>query len=233
MRERISIGPPIPAQQREPLVLHRDDDLTRVARGQADGAPGATTTNKTGPPPAGAEPTRPQETAVPAEDVRPLQSDGTWAASRARAPIPAGGSRLAGPGPIASSLVRLEAGGFGAPLGLPTGAGQQMGPLLFDPEGADFTAWINQFKNEVYRNWILPPAAEMGVRGQVALTFTVERGGALSAVAVTSTSGTPALDRAAEHALTGSRFLPLPADFRLPNVTMRVIFVYNGATVRS
>ena len=41
---------------------------------------------------------------------------------------------------------------------LVTGTGQQMGPLFFDPEGADFTVWINHFKNEVYRNWLVPQA---------------------------------------------------------------------------
>ena len=41
---------------------------------------------------------------------------------------------------------------------------QQMGPLFFDPEGADFTAWINHCKNEVYRNWIVPQPALFGFR---------------------------------------------------------------------
>ena len=44
----------------------------------------------------------------------------------------------------------------------PAGRRQQMGPLFFDPEGADFTGWINHFKNEVYRNWIVPQAVLLG-----------------------------------------------------------------------
>ena len=43
-----------------------------------------------------------------------------------------------------------------AQLGLPTGTGHNMGGLMFDPQGADFTVWVNRFKNEVYRNWIVP-----------------------------------------------------------------------------
>src|SRR5262245_45760408 len=38
-RDRISVGAPSVVRQREPLVLHRDDDLTRVAHGRPDVAP--------------------------------------------------------------------------------------------------------------------------------------------------------------------------------------------------
>jgi len=40
--------------------------------------------------------------------------------------------------------------------------GYQMGPLFLDPEGADFTRWINHFKGEVYRNWMIPEPARLG-----------------------------------------------------------------------
>jgi outer membrane biosynthesis protein TonB len=42
-------------------------------------------------------------------------------------------------------------------------------------------------------------------------------------------TGTPALDRAAQNALLGSRFLPLPADFGPPRVTIQGSFYYNEA----
>src|SRR6185369_432657 len=57
------------------------------------------------------------------------------------------------------------------------GAGRQMGPLFFDPEGADFTGWLNHFKNEVYRNWIVPQAVMFGYHGHVDIEFWVERDG--------------------------------------------------------
>lgn len=104
--------------------------------------------------------------------------------------------------------------------------GHQMGPLFFDPEGADFTRWINHFKSEVYRNWIIPEPARLGVRGQVGIEFTVERGGKISRLAMLSSSGMNALDRAASNALQGSDLLPLPDDYASPSVTMRVTFVY-------
>jgi TonB family protein len=106
--------------------------------------------------------------------------------------------------------------------------GQRMGPLFFDPEGADFTAWINHFKNETYRNWIVPQeAAKQGLRSHVDLEMIVERDGSSSSIRLLKSSGTPTLDRGAENALRSSRFLPLPTDFPSPRVTMQVTFFYN------
>jgi protein TonB len=105
-------------------------------------------------------------------------------------------------------------------------AGYQMGPLFFDPEGADFTRWINHFKSEVYRNWIIPEPARMGIRGQVGIEFTVDRSGKITRITQMSSAGMPALDRAASNALQGSDLLPLPDDYPAGSVTMRVTFVY-------
>jgi TonB family protein len=104
--------------------------------------------------------------------------------------------------------------------------GYQMGPLFFDPEGSDFTRWINHFKSEVYRNWMIPEPARLGIRGQVGIEFTVERGGKITRITMLSSSGTLALDRAASNALQGSELLPLPDDYPAGSVTMRVTFVY-------
>jgi len=116
-----------------------------------------------------------------------------------------------------------------ARLGIPTGTGQNLGGLYFDPQGADFSLWINTFKNEVYRNWIVPQAALLGFRGHVDFEFTVERNGSMTALRMLKSSGTTSLDRAAQNALTGSRFLPLPDDYGPPRVTMQVTFLYNEA----
>lgn len=129
---------------------------------------------------------------------------------------------------IAGSLRRLEQRlQDTGPSGLPTGTGQQMGPLFFDPEGADFTLWINHAKNELYRNWIVPEPALLGFHGHVDLEFSVERDGTLTNLKMLKRSGTTAFDRAAQNALLGSRFLPLPPDFAPPRVTMQVTFYYN------
>jgi periplasmic protein TonB len=101
-----------------------------------------------------------------------------------------------------------------------------MGPLFFDPLGADFTSWINRFKNEVYRNWIVPQVAMIGWRGEVEFDFTVGRDGSMTNLTMLRSSGTPSLDRAARNALMGAILMELPADYGPPSVTMRVTFYY-------
>ena len=111
--------------------------------------------------------------------------------------------------------------------GLPLGTGQRMGPLFFDPQGADFTAWLQQFMTGVYRKWIVPQAALQGAKGHVDIEFTVERAGSLSQCRVLTSSGKPELDNAVENSLVSSSFLPLPSDYRPKSVTMRASFFYN------
>jgi TonB family protein len=112
------------------------------------------------------------------------------------------------------------------PRGTVSGTGQQMGPLFFDPEGADFTVWLDRFKNEVYRNWLIPQAVLLGIRGHVDLEFTVERDGSVTGLRLLKSVGNPALDKSAANAILAGRFLPLPSDFGPPRVTMQVSFFY-------
>ena len=114
--------------------------------------------------------------------------------------------------------------------GCPREPGRTSAGCNFDPQGADFTLWINTFKNEVYRNWIVPQAALFGsFRGHVDFEFTVERNGSMSALRMLKSSGTASLDRAAQFALTSSHWEPLPDDYGPPRVTMQVTFFYNEA----
>jgi TonB family protein len=114
--------------------------------------------------------------------------------------------------------------------GLPSGTTQRLPALRFDPQGADFTAWLDHFRIEAYNNWIIPKPAELGYRGHVDFEFVVERDGGVSSIRMLSSSGTPAFDRAAKNALTRSRFLSLPSDYGPPRVTMGVTFSYNEAS---
>jgi TonB family protein len=207
------VGAPSELRQ-ERLLLERDRDLSSAPA--APGRPG------------------PLASPTPAAEAR---TDAATGAAQGAATPPAAGR---GEGPlvaprtgersITSSLRNLEQrlGQMGG-AGLSGAAGQQMGPLFFDPEGADFTAWINHFKNEVYRNWIVPQAALFGaVRGHVDFSFTVERDGTIAEVRLLKTSGTPALDRAAANALFGARLLALPSDFGPARVTMQISFFYGA-----
>ena len=107
-----------------------------------------------------------------------------------------------------------------------TRARQNAGSLHFDPQGADFTAWIKDFKNQVYRNWMIPQAAFLGYGGLVDFEFTLETDGKMSAHRMLKSSGTRSLDLAARKSLTRSRFKPLPDDYGPPRVTMQVTFNY-------
>ncbi len=232
-KDRISVGPPSDLRSKGPMILRRDDDLTKVPKGQmTPSSPAAPT-----PPPAAATPAPPAEVAqkgggapeVPGREglrIPPGLLGGTTAQGDE--------GRRARPGALGPSIAgavdgvarRIERD---AQMGLPTGTGQNQAGLYFDPQGADFTLWINTFKNEVYRNWIVPQAALFGFRGHVDFEFTVERNGSVSALRMLKSSGTTSLDRAAQNALTGSRFMPLPDDYGPPRVTMQVTFFYNEA----
>jgi protein TonB len=223
LKDRISIGPPVNARQKGPLILRREDDLTQVPKGEPDAAPtpaqaAPAETRQAG----GGSPQVPgrEGLRLPPGIGRDLARGSEGSTGR---PGPEGPS-------IASSLRNLdERLQRDARLGLPTGTGQKLHGLFFDPQGADFTSWINHFKNEVYRNWIVPTPALMGFKGHVDFEFTVERDGSVSSLRLLKSSGTPALDKAAQNALQGGRFLPLPSDFGPPRVTMQVGFYYNEA----
>jgi TonB family protein len=111
--------------------------------------------------------------------------------------------------------------------GLGAVGGRRIGPLFFDPEGADFTEWVNHFKNEVYRNWLPPQSVLLGFRGHVDIEFAVERDGRITGLSIVKSSGTPSLDRAAVNALLASRLMPLPADYAPARAPMQVSFFYN------
>jgi len=223
-KDRISIGPPS-TDRAKVLELRREDDLTKVPKGKPNALPSAPPT----PAPAVAASS---PAPVPGTGAAVRQAEGLRLPSGLNGPAPGdGGSRAGGASPrptLAESLRNLDQRlADVGPRGIESGTGQQMGPLFFDPEGADFTVWINHFKNEVYRNWIVPQAALLGFRGHVDLEFSVERDGTLTDLKMLKSSGTPALDRAAANALMGSRLLPLPRDFGPPRVTMQVTFFYN------
>jgi len=220
-KDRISVGPPSNVRAKGPLELRREDDLTKAPKGSANG---------------GGVPAPP----TPAPEPREADGDG-GARKRPGAEgltlpslggvLPRGeGGRPGTTGPehtsIAETLRQLDRDLEREPLGIAEGTGRQMGPLFFDPLGADFTLWINHFKDEVYRNWLIPQSVVLGVGGEVLYEFTVQRDGRMTDLNLLQTSGSPPLDRAARGALLGSRLLALPADYSPDSVTMRVTFFY-------
>jgi TonB family protein len=229
-KDRISVGPPSDVRQRGPMILRREDDLTQAPKGQPNPQPAAPAV----PPPATPAPAQAAEKAAGGAE-RPGR-EGLRLPPGLLGPQPRGEEGVRPlPGPLAPSIAGAVEGltrraQRESRAGIPTGTGQNLGGLYFDPQGADFTLWINRFKDEVYRNWIVPQAALFGAaRGHVDFEFTVERDGSMSALRLLLSSGTASLDRAAQNALTSSRLLPLPDDYGPPRVTMRVTFFYNEA----
>ena len=225
-KDRISVGPPSDLHAKGPMILRKEDDLTAVPKGVPSP-----------PPPRQPPPTAPAAPRVAgAGGATPVPgAPGLRMPPGLGRDFPSGHEgALARPGPLGSSIAgavrqleqRLDRD---AQLGIPTGTGQNIGGLFFDPRGADFTGWVNHFKNQVYRNWILPAPALLGIKGHVSFEFTVERDGTMTGLHMIQASGTVGLDRAAENALAGSRLLSLPTDYGPPRVTMQVTFFYNEA----
>ena len=226
-KDRISIGPPTELRRKGPMILRREDDLTKAPKGEPTLPPqGAPMVPKPTPGPKVAEAGSEKPETPGREGLRlPPGLLGP--------PAPRGddGSRRR-PGTLGSSVDealdnatrRLNRD---ARLGLPTGTGQSIEGLRFDPRGADFSVWINDFKNQVYRNWNIPQSVMLGYRGHVDFEFTLERDGSMSALRMLKSSGTSSLDRAARNSLTASRFMALPDDYGPPRVTMQVTFFYN------
>ena len=211
------------------MILRREDDLTKAPKGDMN--------------PTLAAPPLPAPTPAPVQTAE-KSAGAAKTPGRQGLRLPPG---LLGRQPSGEEGVRPLSGPIGPSVaeaiegltkraqrqsqaGVPTGTGQNHAGLYFDPQGADFTLWINRFKDEVYRNWIVPQAALFGaVRGHVDFEFTVERDGSVSALRLVKSSGTASLDRAAQNALSSSRLLPLPDDYGPPRVTMTVSFFYNEA----
>jgi TonB family protein len=228
LKDRVSIGPPDTRRAKE-LELRRDQEIPRTSQG--NGMPAVE--DKKASAPGRAEAT-PAATSTPA---RTADTDSNPDAATGRLRFPDGRGPSAAPTArpsILGSLHRLEdkwertaGAGLGSGMGLGKTGPKQVGPLSFDPEGADFTEWVNHFTRELYRNWVAPEAALMGFKGRVVVQFVVGRDGTIVEERIVERSGTISLDHAAEDALRASRLLPLPADFGPASVTMTVIFYYN------
>jgi TonB family protein len=211
------------------MILRREDDLTKAPKGSPDV------------PPQGAPP-QPVPRATPPPQVAQKGGDTEESPGRPGLKLPPG--LMGPPAPQGDEGARRMPEGLGSStedaidraarryardsrFGIPTGTGQAIDGLRFDPRGADFSVWINHFKNQVYRNWNVPQSVYLGYRGHVDFEFTLERDGSMSALRMLKSSGTSSLDRAARNALTASTFMALPDDYGPPRVTMQVTFYYN------
>jgi TonB family protein len=102
--------------------------------------------------------------------------------------------------------------------------------VFFDTQGFDLGPWANRVVAIVRSNWIIPVAAQLGVKGIVGVAFQVEKSGRIINIQVISPSGTPSFDQSAANALkTSSPLPPLPPDFPRPVLPGVFRFYYNLA----
>ena len=102
--------------------------------------------------------------------------------------------------------------------------GPQLRGLTFDPRGADFGAWVDDFERRVHHNWVVPKY--FGYGGQVELGLVVEANGTLTAIEVLESTASEPLREAAHEAFARSHLPPLPEGFDRLRVRMRVTCVY-------
>ena len=228
-KDRISIGPPIPMQQKGPLILRKEDDLTKVAKGRPDAVPSP---QAPAPPVPTPEPSRTanagstQPKAPGAEGLRlppGLGRDMQRGKDGSKGETNPMGPSIASQVPefVDRQIASNES------LGLASGTGQQMGPLFYDPMGADFTVWLNHMKNEFFRNWVPPPSFLVRPSANTVVRLVVERDGTLSTDELLASCHNPGLDKAVRNAFQSSLLLPLPADYRPPRfpITITIIFI--------
>jgi TonB family protein len=101
--------------------------------------------------------------------------------------------------------------------------------VFFDTQGFDLGPWANRVVAIVRSNWIIPVAAELGVKGIVGVAFKVEKStGRIIDIEIVRTSEIPSFDQAAANALKSSSPLPpLPPDFPRPLLPGVFRFYYN------
>jgi TonB family protein len=235
-KDRISVGPKLPVRNEGPLNL---ESLGKVPKGTQTERLNAPAEPKPSPPAPAAAPTPLPQVADATRG--PGGTAGPPAPGREGLRLPPGltGRSAAGdegrrpaPGLSGESVDRAiqdaarRAADTGGTFGQPTGTAADISGLHFDDQGADFTVWLSHLRNEFWRNYVAPQTAYLGFRGRVVLRFTVERDGQTSSLDTVQSSGTASLDRSVAHAISGSRYLPLPSDYRPARVTFHLIFDY-------
>ncbi|HEX4576475.1 MAG TPA: TonB C-terminal domain-containing protein [Edaphobacter sp.] len=118
----------------------------------------------------------------------------------------------------------------------PSGGGRQgMGAgveVLSDTQGVDFGPYIRRILGDIKRNWIplIPEEARppLNKQGETLIRFTINSDGTIAAMHLDGSSQDTAIDRACWGGITGvGQFPPLPANFKGPNLELRVDFLTN------
>ena len=122
--------------------------------------------------------------------------------------------------------------------GTGSGSGDEIGSVptgdtgsgvFFDTQGYDLGPWANRVIAMVRKNWIVPVAADLGLKGIVGISFQVDRSGKILNPKIVLSSEVPSYNQAALQALMiTDPFPPLPADFPRPLLPAVFRFYYNS-----
>lgn len=120
------------------------------------------------------------------------------------------------------------AGGFSTAVGHTGGSGQA--EILSDTMGVDFGPYINRLLMRIRAAWIplLPEETEppLNKEGSTLIRFRIEPDGRLSYMHLDDSTHDPAIDKAAWSSITSQgQFPPLPAEFKGPNLDLRIQFI--------
>jgi TonB family protein len=104
--------------------------------------------------------------------------------------------------------------------------------VLSDTQGVDFGPYIRRILSDIKRNWLplIPEEARppLNKQGETLIRFTILSDGRIAAMNLDGSSQDTAIDRACWGAITGvGQFPPLPANFKGPNLELRVDFLTN------
>jgi TonB family protein len=117
----------------------------------------------------------------------------------------------------------------------PSGGRGDMGTgaeILSDTQGVDFGPYIRRILGDIKRNWIplIPEEARppLNKQGETLIRFTINSDGTIAHMSLDGSSQDTAIDRACWGGITGvGQFPPLPAQFKGPNLELRVDFFTN------
>jgi TonB family protein len=104
--------------------------------------------------------------------------------------------------------------------------------VLSDTQGVDFGPYIRKILGDIKRNWIplIPEEARppLNKQGETLIRFTISSDGHITAMNLDGSSQDTAIDRACWGGITGvGQFPPLPANFKGPNLELRIDFLTN------
>lgn len=112
--------------------------------------------------------------------------------------------------------------------GLQTSGVARVGDFSLNTWEWNYAPWMQAFGNTLMRNWVPPPARQMGlISGKTVLRVVVEKTGLVSVAEIVETDGHQSLHDASRSALlSSSPFAPLPSHFPLAHLEIRLTMFY-------